>query len=363
MQVHQYAKKAAFTSVMTMGLLIGIELGFRGFIGVFSEPWSEAVDNYRAEWLPEMQPSMVFRPHPYVGYVNSSAAGQAGVNDDGFYGPEIKREKKTRQFRIACMGGSTTAGPRSWPFQLEQMLQQAGGSYRYQVINYGVGGWTSAESMINFVHHGQSYSPDLVIIHHTVNDLPPIQRDDYRPDYLHYRVAMNVSEDEQGRTMVRNNVKWGVDTTLGRASSLYVALRLLLIGNQRSVYSLDNITTTQGAHNPNPPDGNADGYRRNLTTIALVAESVGAKTVLTTIPYDQQASGNSMWKDGMVRQGDRLRRLAEDEGMPFVDLAAMMADGQGFAYQDPVHVDEAGDVLKAELLYAALKEQGLLPAR
>ena len=362
MQIRPLLKKLTFATATTAALLILVELGFRGFIGLFSQPWVDAVDNYRTEWMPEMQPSMVFRPHPYVTYVNSSAAGQEGVNDDGFYGPEIKREKKHRQFRIACMGGSTTAGPRSWPFQLEQLLQRSGGSWRYQVINYGVGGWTSAESMINFVHHGQSYTPDLVIIHHTVNDLPPIQRDDYRPDYLHYRVPMDVTEDEQGQTQVRNNLEWGFDTALGRVSSLYVAARLLLVGNTRTVYRLDNVTTTQGPYNPDPPEENADGYRRNLKTIALVAESIGAETVLTTIPYDRTPGGDANWKLGMSRQDARVKALAEETGLPFVDLSAMMADGEGFAYQDPVHVDEAGDVLKAQLLYTTLREQGVLPS-
>jgi hypothetical protein len=83
--------------------------------------------------------------------------------------------KPANEFRIVCIGGSTTyddcidddAG--TYPARLQFHLTQRG--YAVKVINAGVPGWTSYESVINFALRISSIAPDLIIDYDGWNDL------------------------------------------------------------------------------------------------------------------------------------------------------------------------------------------------
>jgi len=84
--------------------------------------------------------------------------------------------KPAGQFRIVCLGGSTTYTSDvkdyrdSYPYLLEKYLK-AQGYNDVTVVNAGAGSWSSWESLINFQFRVLDLDPDLIIVYHGINDI------------------------------------------------------------------------------------------------------------------------------------------------------------------------------------------------
>jgi lysophospholipase L1-like esterase len=79
-------------------------------------------------------------------------------------------------FRIVCLGGSTTAcdeliEEEKWPNVLQTALQEKYPERKVEVINAGLGWYTTKHSLINYVTYYRDWQPDLVIVMHAINDL------------------------------------------------------------------------------------------------------------------------------------------------------------------------------------------------
>ena len=135
--------------------------------------------------LPDEWPkkNLKLSPHPYLSYYTTP--GYTNVNKSreefkhnslGYRGPEISKKKKPGIFRIVTLGGSTTytsgvpLNVLTYPAMLEKILVE---KYKYEnieVINAGVPGYTSWETLINFQFRVLDIEPDLIIIYHGTND-------------------------------------------------------------------------------------------------------------------------------------------------------------------------------------------------
>jgi len=113
------------------------------------------------------------------------------INKLGHFGEDFS--KKTDKIRIMCLGASTTANnisdgkkDYSYPKLLEEYLNK--NSYLdFEVLNCGIGGWTSVDIFINFVLNLIKLSPDYLILYHGHNDLHLYLMDDFQTDYQHGR--------------------------------------------------------------------------------------------------------------------------------------------------------------------------------
>src|SRR5262245_27838879 len=116
--------------------------------------------------------------HRFIGYVPTPdyRRGRNFHNSLGYRGEEIAQPKLRGEFRIACLGGSTTYGslipdPRlAYPAQLERALHERGSS-QARVVNAGAEGWRTLESLVNFELRVLDLHPDLAIVYHAYNDL------------------------------------------------------------------------------------------------------------------------------------------------------------------------------------------------
>lgn len=119
-------------------------------------------------------------PHRYLGYINTPnfLSGADRHDARGFRGEELATPKPESEFRIACLGGSTTYSTtvadwrQSYPAQLQARLGELGHA-NVRVINSGVQGWSSFESVLNLHLRLLELEPDLVIVYHGVNEVPP----------------------------------------------------------------------------------------------------------------------------------------------------------------------------------------------
>jgi len=163
--------------------------------------------NIRAMLMGDKSPEMLPRclTLPYMGYVANPGYTKSGYlqhNEDGYRGDRIPLEKNNN-YRILCMGGSTTYGSPidnpsdTYPAQLNVLVahhmekdphlreKYAG----VEVINAGLEGGNSAEELQQYLAKYRYYNADMVILHTGVNDalLFNVPMADFQLDYTHRR--------------------------------------------------------------------------------------------------------------------------------------------------------------------------------
>jgi lysophospholipase L1-like esterase len=175
-----------------VSILLAVEFGVRVYqrLTQGSPPLLAAYRAPRAKVL-------AYESHPYALYVKRpGVAGLYPSNNLGYGGTRaVVRQKAPGVVRIYCAGGSTTEqhdparGPNSsWPGQLQDILAKGLPGATIEGINAGMSGYTSAESLAEFVFRGVDLQPDVLLIYHNVNDAWTCQMvDGFRSDYTHVR--------------------------------------------------------------------------------------------------------------------------------------------------------------------------------
>jgi lysophospholipase L1-like esterase len=147
----------------------------------------------------------IYKWHPFVGftfkpmenfttsYRNQKQISQVFIDKYSFLTKDfsLKIEKNINEFRIATIGGSTTANinltfDQNWPGYLGNIIQKKYPEKVIRVINAGIPGFDTAQSIGNLSLRVMPFKPDLVIIYHAYNDLKAIRGDiAFKPDYSH----------------------------------------------------------------------------------------------------------------------------------------------------------------------------------
>lgn len=151
-------------------------------------------------WAPFLMTSpklLSLESHPYALYVKKqNCTGLYPSNSLGYTGKrEISRERIPNSCRIYCVGGSTTEahnpnqGPdSSWPGKMQDILAARFPGTSMECINAATVGYTSAESLSEFLFRGIDLKPDILLVYHNVNDAWTCQMvDGFKSDYSHAR--------------------------------------------------------------------------------------------------------------------------------------------------------------------------------
>jgi hypothetical protein len=353
-----------FTLGGTLLFFVLVELGFRIVVALTSAPLGEMIREHRSRFYSELSPELVYRPHPFFGYVRQDMGPDDDINRLGFYGPDLEVAKPANTLRVVALGGSTTAGPESWPFQLEQVLKERLRDQDVQVQNLGMGGWTSAEAVAAFALVGLSYSPDIVVVHCVNNDLEPMHSPNPAVDYSHYRRPMNVVQTDDGAAVLSLDLADMVDVVAAKFSNLYIYAKLFQSDTTPVRIDLYGLTTWHGPKENDPSPLGLAIYERNLRSIGTLAEAQGATMVLATMPVMSDAlPGVPTLAESHIAslnsQNQRLRHLANQAGWVLADIA-LISDDLGPHFEDAVHVDVAGERMKAEVIVDALLEAGVV---
>lgn len=264
--------------------------------------------------------------------------------------------------RILCLGGSTTEGGgvghecvKAWPCMLGQILEQETGR-AFEVMNAGVSGWTTAETVAAWFLLLKDYRPDLVVIHHAVNDSEPRTYPTFRTDYTHFR---RVWELPDPGALERRLIAW---------SDFYAWLAA-----RRGPPTLGDAVTRERGGPPRLesgrlPAGTEGAYRRNVLSVALDARRTGARVLLATIPFDldleeRDERSTRSWRAGLREHNQILRELAAEHGFLLADLEGRSREQPerlGPHFTDLVHVDVEGKLIKASWVGLVLRD-GWLP--
>ncbi len=322
------------------------------------------------------------QPHPYLSFAPSPnwtttrRNRQAKHNAHGLRGPEVSLRKPARVFRVACLGGSSTygTGPRSdkatYPARLQQHLRRVG--TRAEVLNFGVPGWTTTESLINLSLRVIAFEPDLLIVYHATNDALAALWPNPTPDQTHFRTPWT-----QPRTS-------SLERTLERSRLFLIARAYLtdylkettdqahyMIVNQPPSLEEDDLDRVA------PPQG-IENFTRNLRHMVAIARAEGIPIVLASQGFNPAEGKGSNVNSGQVRFRTQRRlleaqaTLAGELGVPLIDAAAQLeavaraeleASGTQKIFANNVHLTNHGANLLAQLIAESEELAELLPGR
>ena len=105
-----------------------------------------------------------------------SDGGGAYINEHGFRGPEITKEKPANTFRIFLVGGSTVFGSGNDDItQIFSVLQEKFDEkyfvFDIEVINAGLGAAWSKQEALMVKNKLLDFSPDLIVVYDGVSDI------------------------------------------------------------------------------------------------------------------------------------------------------------------------------------------------
>lgn len=384
----------AAISVSAAATFVVLEVGARAYLRYFASEarfinyasFRQLEARYGSGGEAGASMNRLFTPHRYLGYYPTPGyrRGPNRHNALGFRGDEIRLPKPDGEFRIVCVGGSTTYDSDiddwrlAYPSQLERVLRERGHG-EVTVVNAGVAGWTSWETLVNFELRVLDLEPDLVIDFDSLNDVHPRMvwpPEAYRGDNSGYRAA-----NASGLFM----------PSLWEYSTL---LRILMIragwtaSHADISRTIDRLADTyygdvwrdqkrQGAYPQGVFETISPGemfarngprfFERNVENLIAVARSRGVGVVLASFAYSPEFPEEPRvtapeYRSALADHNELLQRVAEKTATPFFDFAAVFPDDRRY-FSDGRHNNEEGARLKAELFADYLLRSELLTKR
>jgi hypothetical protein len=225
-------------------------------------------------------------------------------------------------------------------------------SVRFEVLNFGLQGYNSANSLVNFVLNVIDFSPDYVVFHHAWNDKMTSDREhfrsaNFRSDYTHVLKSFSPPSP--------------VDKLLIRMSVIYRELRYAASPYEGWTYFAAAIHRERPEEALPPtrfqnPD-NLQAYWRNVRTIIDVAKARGIVPVMTTQPHSTDPRiprGGEAWfidaANATMRNGVRNG----EQGVILVDLDKEMTGTKNDLFVDLGHLKREGIRLKARMIGDAI---------
>ncbi|MCK5383830.1 MAG: SGNH/GDSL hydrolase family protein [Gammaproteobacteria bacterium] len=327
-----------------------------------------------------------YSPHRYIGFYPTPnyIKGKDRHNSLGYRGDEIDIPKPAGQFRIVCLGGSTTYTAdvkdyrNSYPYLLEIFLNTKGYD-DVTVVNAGGGSWSSWESLINFQLRVLDLEPDLVIVYHGINDISPrfvwppeAYRGDnsgarapnqtgiFMPSIFEYSTLLRIAMISTGlinsHASFESTIDRRPDTYYGTLFNKQKTSGVYPEGIFEEVSAADILKTNK-----------ADYFERNIQSIVAIAKSRGIDVVLSSFAYsplftDQPKVASDEYIAAYKENNRLLKAMANDTNQHFFDFAEKFPTEKRW-YTDGRHVNEAGALLKAELFGDFLIDAQLLPPR
>lgn len=179
---HAKSVLAGLIGLLVLGLLSEGALRLASAFGA----GSQSDERYNAKMSLSKNRDLVFEMNPFDPLVNA----------EGLRDYDYPVEKPPNTFRIVAVGDSITYGhslplEASFPKQLETRLNRDGNPQRFEVMNFGVGGYNTLQELALYKLKGAKYDPDLVLIGYSLNDV-----------LSHKKVFRNIGQ-AMGRTPAR----------------------------------------------------------------------------------------------------------------------------------------------------------------
>ena len=248
---------------------------------------------------------------------------------------------------------------KTFTAQLGMILKNDYGYENIEVVNAGVGGYNSWESLINLEFRVLDIDPDLVVIYHGTNDVharlvdPAAYRGDNSGRRQQWRDPPPPSTWERS-TLAR---------ILGRRLGFTHQVGLGLVVNAPTSESwMPRRASYRGADpievlKMKPPVY----FERNLRNMIAVAKEIMFATWAHS-PYFDDYAATPHYDVGFEENNDVVKDVAERYKIPMFDFASVMPEDPRI-WSDGCHVNEAGALVKARLFANFIHEAGLIESQ
>ncbi len=322
--------------------------------------------------------------HRYLGYYLTPdyQNDQNKHNSLGYRGDEIVMPKPPGEFRIVCMGGSTTYTSGvgdyklSYPELLEREILQHGYD-NVNVINAGVPGWTSWECLINFELRVLDLQPDMIIFYEAINDIhtrlvwpPTAYRGDNSGTSVPVISNLFMPSIFEYSTLIRfflvrtgiNQPHADISNTIDRHAATFYGDNFQKQKNIGTYPSgIFKSASASKMLETNPPIY----YQRNVENIVLIAQARNIQPVLGTFAYsplftNEPRVASDEYIAAYKEMNGIIKKIAEQQGAYWFDLASVFPVDKKY-YHDGRHVNEEGARLMAKLFANFLVDNRLIP--
>lgn len=313
-----------------------------------------------------------FTTHPYLGYrlTPNLKSGNNRHNSLGFRGEEFTIAKPQDTYRIVAVGGSTTYSNGvndfrgSYPAQLETYLAEAGYD-QVEVINAGVGGYSSYHSLINIEFRVLPLEPDLIIIYQGYNDIhtrfvypfssylgdnsghvAPFVSDTVMPPIWEYSTALRILGVRAGLSKSHIAVDWHRDgpaqTSVGKAFRGQWRTGTYPSGFFADVSAMDILKNNPPIH-----------FERNLNSMIAVAKQQDVDVLLltfaTSTEFNSVYVASEEYMFALAQHNDVTRDTASATETRLFDLAAVFPEDPSL-FTDGRHMTLDGNRVRAQLI-------------
>lgn len=299
----------------------------------------------------------------------------------GFRGEEFPERKPEGEFRVFCLGGSTTytsmvADPaNAYPAQLQTQLHER--DYpNVRVINAGADGWASYETLVSFEFRLLPLEPDLIVVYHGINDLLcrlVYPYDAYRGDNSGSRATVSytglapwyASSDFLRCVLIRRGV-------VQSPMSLRLGFTRPADTNRWWEYlaQASQHTYPSGIFLEHPIEemlsrNRPDYFARNMEHLIIIAKKHKVRVVLVTFFLSasvEHAFNAPAFHAAIQEQNELLADLGRRYDVDVYDFANAFPDDPKY-FVDSVHLNEDGAQLKARMIGDYLIQSGVVPRR
>ena len=297
------------------------------------------------------------------------------INEKGYRGNNFTVKKPEGAIRIIFYGGSSVFDlwvpeGKDWPHRVEEILRQRGFP-EAEVINAGIPGYTSSDSLGSLFAEGHIFSPDYVILYNAWNDIKYFRSD--KPLLRHSRPYHDLEDP-------RVNYQGRVDRFLCEHSQLYVRLRHRYLKWRWRIGPEGTIQREKRFSKIN--ELGPRQYELNINMFVDLARNIGAEPILMTqarlvdrentpdqrkrIFYDYQLLTHQALCGAFEKTDEIIYRIAKEKGVFPIDASKYLS-GRDELFRDHTHLTDKGSEeiadLTAEYLAELLRERELKAER
>lgn len=335
-----------------------LELGLRFYFGQYGTRDEKIAYMYSRAEIMALESQTVTLPFIEYGL----SPDFPGHNTLGYRGDEVAFPKPNNTFRIVVYGDSSTYGTtnpynETYPYYLGEVLRDERGYENVEVVNAGVAGFTSWNSLVDFSLRGIELEPDLVVVYQGGNDVMPreVSPDCYRAASpflgLDPRRQLRAQPGELSASVlyrfVSINAGWGKNPAESDGG---------MVG---SLIGCDMSQTDPVRNVPaNPPIY----FEHNVRNMIGIAQANDIPLLLMTYAYNPNSEyAYPYWREAVREHNAITARLAEETGTLFLDYATSAPTDADF-WNDSIHMTRTGNLETARTLANFLVDQGVIPA-
>ena len=273
----------------------------------------------------------------------------------------MKQRKSEKDFRIFCLGGSTTRGP--FPMLLHELLKRSKVDKTVEVVNLGIDTFNSYQ-VLDITKKLPQYDPDLLVIYMGHNEI-------YGPVGVASNVALGTSREVINLILQLREIK-----IFQLANNFYSKLRApsSQFERKKSPYKM-MVNSSLAPHHPLREQA-IENFRGNLHEIISIAKRHQIPVILGTIvsnlrdwhPFDSQPppysldvtqwqqllkNGKAAFEQNQLEEAERIYQTAIEL---FPDHAQTHFD-LGHVYLAQGHQD------KAKRSFTRARDLDILPIR